>query len=47
MSESNLSIQGGHHGEEHPVAWAELRQMADSLLEAMERMLDARMPADG
>ena len=30
-----------------PVARAELRQMVDSLLHAMERMLDARIPADG
>ena len=48
MVGSNSSIHGGRHGEkEPPIAWAELRQMADSLLEAMERMLDARMPTDG
>jgi hypothetical protein len=48
MAGSNSSIHGGHHGEEEPpVARAELRQIADSLLEAMERLLDARMPADG
>jgi len=47
MTGSNSSIRGDRHGEEFPVAWAELHQMADSLLQAMERMLDARIPADG
>jgi len=48
MTGSNSSIHGDRHGEEEPpVAWAELRQMADSLLQAMERMLDARIPANG
>ena len=48
MTGSNSSIHGDRHGEEEPpVARAELRQMADSLLQAMERMLDARIPADG
>jgi hypothetical protein len=48
MSRSNSSIHGGRHGEEEPpVARAELHQMADSVLEAMERMLDARIPAYG
>ena len=48
MTGSNSSIHCDHHGEEEPpVARAELRQMVDSLLQAMERMLDARIPADG
>jgi hypothetical protein len=48
MAGSNSSIHGGRHGEEEPpIARGELRQMVDSLLEAMEWMLDARMPADG
>ena len=48
MAVSNSSIHGGRHGEEEPpVARVELHQMADSILEAMERMLDARMPVDG
>jgi len=47
MTGSNSSIHGNRHGEEPPVARAELHQMADSLLQAMERMLDARIPADG
>jgi len=48
MTGSNSSICGDRHGEEEPpLARAELRQMADSLLQAMERMLDARIPADG
>jgi len=47
MSRSNSSIHGGHHGEEEPpIARADLHQMADSLLQAMERMLDARIHAD-
>jgi len=45
MTGSNSSIHGDRHGEEEPpVAWAELHQMACSLLQAMERMLDARIP---
>jgi len=47
MSGSNSNIHGGRHGEEKPpVARVELHQMANSFLEAMERMLNARMPAD-
>ena len=43
MTGSNSSIHENRHGQgEPPVARAELRQMADSLLQAMERMLDAR-----
>ena len=48
MVGSNSSIHGGRHGEEEPpVAWAKLCQMADSLLEAVERMFNERMPTDG
>jgi len=48
MAGSNSSIHGNHHGEgEPPVARAELRQMADSLLKTMERMLDAHIPGGG
>ena len=47
IGSNSKSIHGNRHGEEPPVARAELRQMADSLLEAMERMLDARIPTDG
>ena len=48
MSGSNSSIHGSRHGEEEPpMARAELRQMANSLLEAMERMFNERMPANG
>jgi len=48
MTGSNSSIHGDRHGEEEPlVAWAKLHQMADSLLQGMERMLDARIPTDG
>jgi len=48
MTGSNSSIHGDRYGEEEPhVARAELRQMAHSLLQAMERMLDARIPGDG
>jgi len=48
MIGSNSSIHGNCHGEGEPlVARAELRQMADSPLQAMERMLDARIPPDG
>jgi len=47
MTGSSLSIRGNRHGEEEPpVARAELRQMADSLLQAVKRMLDARIPVD-
>jgi len=47
MSGSNSSICGDRHGEEEPsIARAELRQMIDSLLQAMERMLDAHIPID-
>ena len=48
MAGSNSSVHGGNHGdEEPPVARAELRQMANSLLEAMERMFNECLPAAG
>ena len=44
MIGSNSSIHGDRHGEEEPpAAQAELCQIADSLLQAMKRMLDARI----
>ena len=48
MAGSDSSVRGGNHGdEEPPVAQVELRQMANSLLEAMERMFNERLPAAG
>ena len=48
MAGSNSSIHGGNHGDgEPPVTRAEVRHMANSLVEAMERMLDARLPTEG
>jgi len=48
MLGSSSSIHGNRHGEEEPpVAQAELHQMEDLLLQAMKRMLDARITADG
>jgi len=48
MAGSDLSVRGGHHGEqEPPVARAELHQLQNSLLEAMERMFNERLPAAG
>ncbi|KAG2650716.1 hypothetical protein PVAP13_1NG196738, partial [Panicum virgatum] len=48
MAGSDSSIRGGHHGEqEHPVARAELHQLQNSLLEAMERMFNERLLAAG
>lgn len=45
MAGSNSSVDAAHHGdEEPPVACAELCQMANSLLEAMERMFNERLP---
>ena len=46
MAGSDSSVRGGHHGEqEPPVAHAELHQLQNSLLEAMERMFNERLPA--
>jgi len=48
MAGSDSSVRGGNHGDEEPlVAQVELRQMANSLLEAMERMLNDHLPAAG
>jgi hypothetical protein len=45
MVGSNSSVHGGNHGDrEPPVSWAELHQMTDSLVGAMERMLNERLP---
>jgi len=44
MSGSNLSVRGGRFGEKKPpVSQAELRQLQNSLVEAMERMFDERL----
>ena len=46
MAGPDSSVRGGNHGdEEPPVSRAEMRNMANSLVEAMERMLDDRLPA--
>ena len=48
MAGSDLSVRGGHHGEqEPPVARAELHQLENSLLEAMERMFNEHLPTAG
>ncbi|XP_062224492.1 uncharacterized protein LOC133923045 [Phragmites australis] len=49
MAGSPSSVRGGNIGgeEEPPVARAELRQLGHSLLEAMERMLNERLPPAG
>ena len=48
MAGSDSSVHGGHHGEqEPPVARAELHQLQNSLLEAMERIFNERLPAAG
>jgi len=48
MVGSNSSIHGGNHGDgEPPVTRAKVRHMANSLVEAMERLLDARLPVEG
>ena len=48
MAGSDSSVHGGNHGdEETPVAWAELRQLRNSLLDAMERVFNERLPAAG
>jgi hypothetical protein len=46
MAGSDSSVRGGNHGDdEPPVSRAEMRNMANSLVEAMERMLDERLLA--
>ena len=48
MAGSDSSVRGGHHGEqEPPVARVELHQLQNSLLEAMERMFNERLPIAG
>jgi hypothetical protein len=48
MVGSNSSVHGGKHGDgEPPVSRAELHQMADSLMGAMERMFNERLPMTG
>ena len=48
MAGSDSSVRGGHHGEqEPPVARVELHQLQNSLLEAMERMFNERLPTAG
>jgi hypothetical protein len=48
MAGSDSSVHCGHHGEqEPPVAWAELHQLQNSLLEAMERMFNEHLPTAG
>ena len=48
MARSDSSVHGRNHGdEEPPVARAELHQLGNSLLEAMERMFNERLPAAG
>jgi hypothetical protein len=46
MAGSDSNFRGGNHGdEEPPVSWAEMRNIANTLVEAMERMLDEHLPA--
>jgi hypothetical protein len=48
MVGSNSSVHGANHGDGDPlVSWAELYHMVDSLVEAMERMFNERLPATG
>ena len=48
MVGSNSSVHGENHGDgEPPVSRAELHQMADSLVGAMERMLNERLLMTG
>ena len=48
MADSDSSVHGGHRGDrEPPVSRDEMRRMADSLMEAMGRLLDERLPAAG
>jgi hypothetical protein len=48
MAGSDSSVRGGHCGdEEPPVSQAEMHQMTNSLVEAMERMFDVCLPAAG
>jgi hypothetical protein len=48
MADSDPSVRGDHHEEEEPpITRAELRHRETSLLEAMERLLNDRLPAAG
>jgi hypothetical protein len=48
MAGSDSSVRGGRYeDEEPPVARAELHQLQNSLLQAMERMFNERLPAVG
>jgi hypothetical protein len=48
MAASNSSVRGGNNEEEEPpISRAELRQLGNSLLEAMERMLNEHLPPNG
>ena len=48
MAGSNSSVHGGHRSDrDPPVSRAEMERMAESLMEAMGRMLDERIPAAG
>jgi len=45
MPGSNSSVHGGRYGEKETlVSWAELCQLQNSLVEAMEKMFDKRLP---
>jgi hypothetical protein len=45
MAGSDSSVRGGNHGDDEPlVSRAEMRNMANSLVEAIDRMLDERLP---
>jgi hypothetical protein len=46
VARSDSSVHGGNHGDEKPpVSRAEMHNMTNSLVEAMERMLDEDLPA--
>jgi hypothetical protein len=48
MAGSNSSVHGDRHDDDGiPVARAELHQMENSLLAAMERMFNERLPTTG
>lgn len=48
MAGSDSSVHGGHRGDrEPPVSRDEMHRMGDSLMEAMGRMLDERLPVAG
>jgi hypothetical protein len=48
MAGSNSSVHSGNHGDGEPsISRAELHHMVDSLVEAMGRTFDERLPARG